>query len=112
MAEGSGVTLVLDLSRLPLLPGVEKLAGQKQFRTRASKTNAEYVAGGLSLEGKVDPLRLEIFYDAQTSGGLLISVTAEKTEELLAALKVRGASVATVIGEVRERGKSALVLRE
>jgi selenide,water dikinase len=115
MAEGSGVTLVLELSRLPILPGAERLAGQKQFRTRASKTNAEYVAPGLSVEGKVDPQRLEVFYDAQTSGGLLISIAADRVEELVAALKQRGAAAAAVIGEVRERdpagGGSALVVR-
>src|SRR5262249_8370994 len=74
MAEGSGLTLVLELSRLPLLTGVDRLAAVARFRTRASKTNAEYVAPGLRIEGKPDPIHLEVFYDAQTSGGLLISV--------------------------------------
>ena len=35
MAEGSGVTLVIEVSRLPLLPGVDKLA-HRPFLTRAS----------------------------------------------------------------------------
>jgi selenide,water dikinase len=111
MAEGSGVTLVLDLGRLPLLPGAEGLAGQRHFRTRASKTNAEYVQPGLSVEGKPDPVRLEFFYDAQTSGGLLISVPAERAEALVENARRRGAASACVIGEVVERGERALVLR-
>jgi selenide,water dikinase len=111
MAEGSGVTLVLELSKLPLIVGAEKLAGHKQFRTRASKTNAEYVAGALHIEGKVDPLRLEFFYDAQTSGGLLISIVPEKVDALLAALKQRGAAAAAVIGEVRPRGEAGLIVK-
>src|SRR5262249_50070193 len=64
VAEGSRVTVVLDLGKLPLIPGAEKLAVHKHFRTRASKTNAEYVAGGLRVEGKLDPVRLEFFHDA------------------------------------------------
>jgi selenide,water dikinase len=112
MAQGSGVTIVLDLGRLPLLPGVERLAAQRQFRTRASKTNAEYAAaGGLKLEGKIDPVRLEVFYDAQTSGGLLISVEADRADALVAALKRRNAAAAVVVGEVRPRGEEALLLR-
>jgi len=111
MALGSGVTLALDLGRLPLLPGVEKLAAQKQFRTRASKTNAEYVADNLKIEGKVDPIRLEVFYDAQTSGGLLISVAADRAAALVDALKRRDAAAAAVIGEVLPRGEAALLLR-
>jgi selenide,water dikinase len=111
MAEGSGVTIVLELARLPLLPGAEKLAAHKHFRTRASKTNAEYVAPGLRLEGKPDPVRLEFFYDAQTSGGLLISVPAERAETLVDNVRKRGAQPACIIGEVLPRQDVALVLR-
>jgi selenide,water dikinase len=111
MAEGSHLTLVLDLGKLPLLPGADKLATQKHFRTRASKTNAEYVAGGLIQQGKVDPLRLEFFYDAQTSGGLLISVEASKAQALVEAARRRGAVATAVIGEVRAREDAALVVR-
>jgi selenide,water dikinase len=111
MAEGSRTTLVFDLSRLPLLPGVEKLA-HKPFLTRASFTNADYVKAGLKIEGKPDPVRLEVFYDAQTSGGLLISVPADKADALVAAARERGAATACVIGEVRERGETALIVRD
>src|SRR5206468_9750188 len=73
MAEGSRVTLVLELSRLPLLPGVSSLV-RRRFLTRASATNASHVAPALRVEGRPDPVLLDVFYDAQTSGGLLISV--------------------------------------
>jgi selenide, water dikinase len=111
MAEGSKVTLVIEMSRLPLLPGADRLARNRSFHTRASATNAAHVARGLRTEGKIDSLRLEFFYDAQTSGGLLISVPAEKAEALVADLHARGATVACIIGEVRERTDAALVLR-
>jgi selenide,water dikinase len=112
MAEGSKTTLVIELAKLPLLPGVEKLA-RKPYLTRASKTNADYVAGGLQIEGKPDSTRLEIFYDAQTSGGLLISVPADKAEWLVETCRQRGVSTATIIGNVVERGEKgpALLLR-
>jgi selenide,water dikinase len=111
MAEGSGTTLVLALSRLPLLPGVEKLA-HKPFLTRASFTNADYVKAGLKIQGKPDPVRLEVFYDAQTSGGLLISVPADKADALVVAARDRSAATACVIGEVRERGDAPLIVRD
>jgi selenide,water dikinase len=111
MAEGSGVTIVLELSRLPLIPGAERLAVHKHFRTRASKTNAEYVAPSLRVEGKPDAVRLEFFYDAQTSGGMLISVPAERAEALVDNVRKRGAAAACIIGEVLARQDVALVLR-
>ena len=110
MAEGSKVTLVIELSRLPLLPGAEKLA-HKPYLTRASTTNASYVEPGLRKEGKLDPVRLEFFYDAQTSGGLLISVPPERADELVAKVREKGASATCVIGEVIERADAAIMLR-
>jgi selenide,water dikinase len=110
MAAGSGVTLVLELSRLPLLPGAERLA-HKPYLTRASTTNAAYVQPFLRIEGKVDPMRLEFFHDAQTSGGLLISVPAERAEALVENARKRGATSACVIGEVLPRQDAALILK-
>ncbi len=111
MAQGSGTTLVLDLSRLPLIHGSERLARSGHFRTRASATNAAFVADDLRIEGKPDPVRLEFFYDAQTSGGLLISVPADRAEALVARAREGGAAATAVVGEVTARGDKALVLR-
>lgn len=111
MAVGSNVTIVLNLSKLPLFPGVEAFA-RKPYLTRASATNASYVESELMKEGKLDPVRLEFFYDAQTSGGLLISLPAEKADAAVAAAKAKGASATCIIGEVVERREKAIVLRE
>jgi selenide,water dikinase len=110
MAKGSGTTLVVELSRLPLLPGADKLA-RRPYLTRASITNAAYIAADLGIEGKPDPVRLEFFYDAQTSGGLLISVPGDRADALVADAKARGAATSCIIGEVQERGDKALILR-
>ncbi len=102
MAQGSNVTLAFELARLPLLPGAERLA-HKPFLTRASATNAAYVAPGLRVEGKLDSVRQEFFYDAQTSGGLLISVPAARADALVESARRRGAEVACIVGEVLAR---------
>jgi selenide,water dikinase len=110
MAEGSKVTLVFDMAQLPLLPGAEKIA-HKPYLTRASGTNAAYVAAQLRKDGKIDNVRLEFFHDAQTSGGLLISVPAGEAEVLVQKCRGRGATATAVVGEVVERQEVALVLR-
>jgi selenide,water dikinase len=110
MAEGSGLTLVLELGKLPLIPGAERLA-QKRYLTRASKTNAAYVEGGVRFEGDPDPIRKEFFYDAQTSGGLLISIAADRAEALVANVRARGAQHAAIVGEVLPRQDVALIVK-
>jgi selenide,water dikinase len=112
MAQGSGCTLVFELGRLPLIPGIEQLV-RKPFYTRASATNAAYVAGGLRIEGKPDPIRRDVFYDAQTSGGLLICVPADRAEALVEAAHKRGLPSACIVGEVTEQqGATRLVIKE
>jgi selenide,water dikinase len=110
MAEGSHTTLIFELARLPLLPGAESLA-HPPYLTRASATNAGYVAPGLRIEGQPDPVRMEFFYDAQTSGGLLICVSAEKADMLVNSLKAKGVSATCIVGEVMERTDAALIVR-
>jgi selenide,water dikinase len=110
MAKGSGVTLVFEISRLPLIEGAEKLA-RKPYLTRASGTNAAYVASELRVEGKPDATALEFFYDAQTSGGLLISVPADRADMLVENARKKGAAATAVIGEVIERADVALIVR-
>jgi hypothetical protein len=56
-------------------------------------------------------VRAEFLWDAQTSGGLLISVEADKAQALVEEARKRGATRAGVIGEVRPGGDSALVFR-
>ena len=110
MAEGSGVTLVFHLNKLPLFRGVDELVAKK-FMTRASKSNRAYVADQLQIDGSPNVTALECFFDAQTSGGLLISVPAARCDALVTKLKEKGTIVAAVIGEVLPRGEKALVLK-
>jgi selenide,water dikinase len=97
MAEASGCTFRIYLERLPLLPGVEELV-ERKFFTRASRTNRAFVEPGLRIEGRPDRIRMEIFYDAQTSGGLLIAVAEENLSELETRLR-EGGCLAARVGE-------------
>lgn len=110
MAQGSNVTLVIDLPKLPLIPGIEQI-DVTRFRTRASKTNREYTNPHTQFEGMLDPRRLEFFYDAQTSGGLVISVPAALADQLVQRLIEARTPAVAVIGEVQAFGGKHLVVR-
>ena len=111
MAEGSRVTLSIDLNELPTIAGIER-HGLTKFRTRASKTNWDYVKEQSRFEGTPDPVRVEFLSDAQTSGGLLISIDPAKADALIEELNKRGALAAAAIGEVMERRDVAMIFRE
>lgn len=107
MAEGSNVTIALRLSALPLLEGIDQIDVSK-CQTRGSKSNREYTQPFTTIPNTVDAVRIELLFDPQTSGGLLISVPAERIDELIRKLTQAKTLAAAVIGEVLPRGDSAL----
>ena len=110
MAEGSGVTLAIDLALLPIIPGIEK-HGLTRLRPRASRSNADYVRPFSRFEGTPDPVRVEFLADPQTSGGLLISLERDRAATLVEELRRNGAPFAGVIGEVLAKQDAALIFR-
>ena len=111
MAQASGVTVALDVSRLPLLPGSAELATPNNF-TRASRSNRMFLDPVLAVEGSPDSKRMEFLFDAQTSGGLLISIPTERAGELVERVQARGGTAACVVGSVRPKQDGvSLVIR-
>jgi selenide, water dikinase len=102
MAEGSGQTIEIDISALPIIEGTEPLAEAKFF-TRASKTNREFVGDRLEIGPGVDAFRLQYLFDAQTSGGLLIAIHPDHVAKLVEDLQARRALASSVVGRVVER---------
>lgn len=110
MAEASGVTAVLEVHRLPILPGAEPLA-EGSNRTRASRSNRGFAESRLRFEGQPDERLAEFLFDPQTSGGLLISVPAERAEELVAHARAAGAAAACIVGRIVPQEDARIVIR-
>jgi len=58
----------------------------------------------------MSPYLLDILFDPQTSGGLLIAVPEEKAEKMVKRLKERGIDEATIIGKVVNEPKERIVV--
>ena len=110
MAIGSNTTLVFELQKLPRFAGIETLIA-KRFFTRASKTNREYILPHLRVEGNPDKVSMELALDAQTSGGLLVSLPKEEVALFIKAALANGAICAVEVGEVQAKGPHHLVFK-
>lgn len=80
MARGSGVTVELDAGILPLMEGVEDFASDGLIPA-GSYANRRHCACRTLVMPGVDSLRAALAFDAQTSGGLVLAVPAERVEE-------------------------------
>jgi selenide,water dikinase len=108
MACASNVTIEIDSPGVPLIRGALELA-EAGLMTGADKTNREYVGEDISLSEGIDPNLMKLFYDPQTAGGLLLAIAEENAENLLAELR-RNYPQAEIIGRVRERGQTSLLV--
>lgn len=97
MARGSGLTLNIKASDVPLLKEAEKLA-QEGHVTGASHRNwASYGASVVLPEGIPD-WRRHLLTDPQTSGGLLVACAPGRANELVEKIKAAGYPMARVVG--------------
>jgi selenide, water dikinase len=82
MAERSGVRMELDAGALPLFPGAREQAAAG-IRTGGDRRNREFAGPHVDAEAVPEDL-LALAYDPQTSGGLLVSLPADKAPVLQA----------------------------
>ena len=105
IAAASRVTLIIESSRLPLLPGARE-AWQRGTRTGGAERNESHLAHRVHW-GDVSDVLHALLIDPQTSGGLLVAIPppVDRIREYLSC--VPGA---VEIGRVAPRGEFELVI--
>ena len=84
MAVASACSIEIDSARVPILDGARALVPGNI--PGGGRTNREHFGGAVHVAPHVDGSLLDLLYDPQTSGGLLIAVAASKADALAAAL--------------------------
>lgn len=109
MAEASGVRLVINAGRVPHIPEAVTYLMQG-FVPEGDYANRKFCKQKIEIDKGVDEGLLEILFDAQTSGGLLMAVSAEKTPQLLERLCEKGLVWCKEVGHAEE-GPPGIVIR-
>lgn len=100
MVKGSRVGAMVQLGRVPVLPGTWELLDQG-VAPGGTHRNRQSVADAVQWHPDLTEREQLLLCDAQTSGGLLISVASDQKEALLSELQASGVSGA-VVGEITE----------
>jgi selenide, water dikinase len=98
IAAASGCTLEIDAATVPLLPGVRSLVNGNV--PGGGRTNAEYFGPGTRISNDVPADLVQLLYDPQTSGGLLVAVDGSalaQTLELLRDERVPAVQIGRVV---------------
>lgn len=108
MAQGSGVTVHLKAQAVPYHEEAYEMADMG-FIPAGAYRNRDFAEAGVRVVGEVARALQDIFYDPQTSGGLLCAVPAVEAEVCLAELRAVAPST-QIIGYVTEKLDSAIYL--
>ena len=99
MVKGSGVSAEVNLSAVPVLPGTRDLL-ERGVAPGGTHRNVGSVNDVVNWHADLTDNDRMLLCDAQTSGGLLMSVPSAKADDLIAALREEGTPCAAVVGRV------------
>ena len=101
VCRGSGVAAHVDFAHVPRMPHVYELA-QEGNVTGASGRNWASYGDRVQMVASLGEVERALLTDPQTSGGLLVSCTADTVTEVLSIFLQQGFAHVSVIGEIRE----------
>jgi len=108
MVQGTGVGMEVDSQAVPLLPGVKEYCKQGLV-PGGTRRNREFRSN--MIEARVSDEMVLILFDAQTSGGLLISLPPADGEALVEKMHHEGIKDAAIVGRVVANPEEHILIR-
>jgi selenide,water dikinase len=102
MAEASSVSMMLAVKDIPFFSNALLLVKKTKNHPKTIKSNKTYLSDKVKISDSVTPEQINLLYDPQTSGGLLIAVSPDKSQMLFELFDTAKASV-SVVGEIVEK---------
>ncbi|MEW5923705.1 MAG: selenide, water dikinase SelD [Candidatus Zixiibacteriota bacterium] len=110
MMAGSDKSAEINADKVPLLPGTMNLAVSGVI-PGGTRDNFAYTSPNVQYDPGISEIMRLILNDAQTSGGLLISVAADKADRLMQMLTDKGVTHAVIIGRVLPKEQKRIIVK-
>ncbi len=101
MVKGSGVAAEVNLAAIPVLAGTRELL-DNGVAPGGTHRNLSSVQDVVTWDPTLTDEDRLLLCDAQTSGGLLMSVPSDRADALVAALREEGAPCAAIVGRITD----------
>jgi len=111
MMEASNTTATIELSKIPVMPGVWNLIKNKIIPGGTIR-NLDSLSSSVHWDKQINEDQKLLLSDAQTSGGLLISISEKNLPLLLKEMNERACPDPTLIGRVSNRKNNTSPLIE
>lgn len=110
MMNASGTTAEINMDSIPLLRGAKHLA-EDGYISGGTARNTEAIMPSVTAEEEITDIEFSLLADAQTSGGLLISVPEGRSEELIKQLVDNKTLYSAAIGQVSTQSDTSVIIR-
>lgn len=110
MMNASGTTAEINMDSIPLLRGAKHLA-EDGYISGGTARNTEAIMPSVTAEEEITDIEFSLLADAQTSGGLLISVPEGRSEDLIKQLVDNKTLYSVVIGQVSTQSDTSVIIR-
>lgn len=110
MADAAGLTFEITTSALPIFAGALELARAGAVSGGGKRARVA-MAGRARIDDGIDPALLDLAFDAETSGGLLLVVSEAAAEAVARQLTEAGTLSAAIVGHFVARTEWSVRLR-
>ena len=110
MAASSKVTFEIDVNKVPYIDGALEMA-KMGLVPAGTYNNKDYISGDVE-DCNIEECYLDLMYDPQTSGGLLITLAESEVENIMKDFENKNMDTkVAVIGRVLEKQEKSIVLK-
>ncbi len=110
MIEGSDVGMVIDSSAVPYFHEVKELV-EMGMVAGGLQRNKKFRMHMVDVAPHVPDYVIDVFFDPQTSGGLLFSLPEDQAEDIVKKMHAEGIEDAAIVGEVTGKPKGKILVR-
>ncbi len=110
MIEGSDVGMVIDSSAVPYFHEVKELVEMGMVAGGLHR-NKKFRMHMVDVAPHVPDYVTDVFFDPQTSGGLLFSLPEDQAEDIVKKMHAEGIEDAAIVGEVTGKPKGKILVR-
>ena len=110
MIEGTDVGMIIHSDAVPYFPEAKEYAEMGMVPGGTSR-NRDFRIKMVEIDKNVSKVMLDILFDPQTSGGLLMAIPSDDAEPLLKRMRRKGIKDAAIIGEIVAEPRGRIVVR-
>ncbi|SES74098.1 selenophosphate synthase [Natronincola peptidivorans] len=110
MAKGSDVSLEIFSEKIPMIEGADGYA-EMGIIPAGMYANRNYIEEKIKIEKQIKEVTIDLLYDPQTSGGLLLAISQDDVGKAMDNLKMINKNEFAIVGKVIDKSQYTIFIK-